>query len=114
MKNIFHINAHEEYAFSPGKLNRSLTDLAVEHLAAMGYEVKTTSMKDDYDIDAEIAKHQGRMPSFSRVQLTGWAFLGHSRNTWTKFTHLGWMDVYVMGMVEHLKTPPFNTVKAEL
>ena len=58
MKNIFHINAHEEYEFSPGKLNRSLTDMAIDHLAAMGYEVKTTSMKDDYDIDAEIAKHQ--------------------------------------------------------
>ena len=113
MKNIFHINAHEEYAFSPGKLNRSLTDMAIDHLAAMGYEVKTTSMKDDYDIDAEIAKHQWADAIFLE-SINRWAFLGHSRNTWTKFTHLGWMDVYVMGMVEHLKTPPFNTVKAEL
>jgi len=58
MKNIFHINAHEEYAFSPGKLNASLTEKALSHFKSKGYSVKTTSMKDDYDIDEEIAKHQ--------------------------------------------------------
>ena len=58
MTKIFHINAHEEYAFSPGKLNRSLSDMAIDHLISMGYEVQTTSMRDEYDIDTEIAKHQ--------------------------------------------------------
>ncbi|MEM7009848.1 MAG: NAD(P)H-dependent oxidoreductase [Verrucomicrobiota bacterium] len=58
MRKIFHINAHQEYAFSPGKLNTALTERATEHLVANGYEVKTTTMKDYYDIDEEIAKHQ--------------------------------------------------------
>lgn len=58
MKKIFHINAHEEYEFSPGKLNASLSEMAKEHLLSRGYEVRTTTMKDDYDIDEEIAKHQ--------------------------------------------------------
>lgn len=58
MTNIFHINAHEEYEFSPGKLNGALSEMAVDHLTASGYEVRTTSMKDDYDIDEEITKHQ--------------------------------------------------------
>ena len=58
MKKIFHINAHEEYEFSPGRLNASLTDRAIEHFAANGYEVQSTTMKDAYDIDEEIAKHQ--------------------------------------------------------
>ncbi len=57
MKNIFHINAHQEYPFSPGKLNASLSEKAIRYLRSKGYEVKTTSMKDEYDIDEEIAKH---------------------------------------------------------
>ena len=58
MKKIFHINAHEEYEFSPGKLNASLSEKAKEHLSSRGYEVRTTTMKDDYNINEEIAKHQ--------------------------------------------------------
>lgn len=58
MKNIFHINAHEEYEFSKGRLNASLTELAKDHFAANGFEVRSTTMKDKYDIDEEIAKHQ--------------------------------------------------------
>lgn len=58
MKNVFVINAHEEYEFSKGELNRSLTEMALQHLAAGGYETRTTTMKDDWEIDAEIEKHQ--------------------------------------------------------
>lgn len=58
MKNVFHINAHEIYEFSPGKLNASLTEKATAHLSANGYDVRTTTMQDDYDIDEEIEKHQ--------------------------------------------------------
>ena len=58
MKNVFHINAHETYEFSPGKLNASLTEKATAHFAAKGYEVRTTTMQDDYNIDEEIEKHQ--------------------------------------------------------
>ena len=49
MNNVFHINAHEIYEFSPGKLNASLTEKATAHLASNGYEVRTTTMQDDYD-----------------------------------------------------------------
>jgi modulator of drug activity B len=58
MKNIFVINAHQEYPFSKGELNKTLTNLAISHFNENAYVVKTTTMKDDYDIDAEIEKHQ--------------------------------------------------------
>ncbi|ESA34112.1 flavodoxin [Leptolyngbya sp. Heron Island J] len=58
MPNIFIINAHEEYPFSPGKLNSALVEKAQNNLTAKGYDIKITTMKDDYDVDAEIAKHQ--------------------------------------------------------
>ncbi len=58
MPNIFIINAHEEYPFSPGKLNAALVEQAQNNLTLKGYDVKITTMKDDYDVDAEVAKHQ--------------------------------------------------------
>ncbi|MEO1094315.1 MAG: NAD(P)H-dependent oxidoreductase [Cyanobacteria bacterium J06638_28] len=58
MKNIFIINAHEEYPFSPGKLNATLVEKANANLTAKGYNVKITTMQDDYDVEQEIAKHQ--------------------------------------------------------
>ena len=58
MKNIFHINAHEEYEFSKGRLNASLSDMAIQHFKSNGFEVRSTTMKGDYDIDEEISKHQ--------------------------------------------------------
>ncbi len=58
MNKVFIINAHEEYPFSPGRLNATLVERATNHLSAKGYDVKTTTMKDEYDVDQEIAKHQ--------------------------------------------------------
>ena len=58
MKNVFVINAHEAYEFSPGRLNQTFADLALEHLVAKGYDTKVTTMKDDWQVDAEIEKHQ--------------------------------------------------------
>ncbi|MEM1098307.1 MAG: NAD(P)H-dependent oxidoreductase [Planctomycetota bacterium] len=58
MPNVFVINAHEAYEFSPGRLNQTLTDMALEHLKAAGYETRLTTMKDDWNVDAEIANHQ--------------------------------------------------------
>ncbi|MBP0041924.1 MAG: NAD(P)H-dependent oxidoreductase [Roseofilum sp. SBFL] len=58
MPNIFIINGHEEYAISPGKLNAALVEKAQTLLSAKGYTLKITTMKDDYDIEEEIAKHQ--------------------------------------------------------
>ena len=58
MKKVFVINAHEEYEFAKGELNRSLTQLALDHLEAGGYQTQLTTMKDQWNVDAEIEKHQ--------------------------------------------------------
>lgn len=57
MKNVFIINGHEPYPFSEGKLNRTLVEMAEEHLKVKGCEVKVTTMQDEWDVDAEIEKH---------------------------------------------------------
>ncbi len=58
MKKVFVINAHEEYEFAKGRLNGTLTDMAIDHLQSVGYETQHTTMKDDWQVDAEIEKHQ--------------------------------------------------------
>ena len=58
MKNIFIINAHEAYPFSAGKLNATLVHKAKTNLMQKGYDVKITTMKDEHDVEQEIAKHQ--------------------------------------------------------
>ncbi len=58
MKNVFIINAHEQYEFSKGELNHSLVEIAREHLTGAGYETQLTTMADEYDIDTEIERHR--------------------------------------------------------
>ncbi len=58
MKNVFLINAHEEYEFAKGRLNASMVDIARQHLSAAGYETRLTTMKDDWSVDQEIENHQ--------------------------------------------------------
>ena len=58
MPNAFIINAHQPYPFSEGKLNATLVEQAEKHLTSIGYDVRVTTMTDDWDIDAEIAHHQ--------------------------------------------------------
>ncbi len=58
MKNVFIINTHEVYPFSEGKLNQSMVEKATAHLQNKGYHVQLTTMRDDYDVDKEIEKHQ--------------------------------------------------------
>ena len=36
MKNVIVINAHEEYEFAKGELNRTLTQIALDHLRDAG------------------------------------------------------------------------------
>ncbi|MEM6470174.1 MAG: NAD(P)H-dependent oxidoreductase [Planctomycetota bacterium] len=57
MKNVFVINAHEEYEFAKGRLNQTLAGMAIDHLQQSGYETKLTTMKDEWEVDAEIEKH---------------------------------------------------------
>lgn len=58
MKKIFIINGHEIYSFSQGRLNGTLVEKARDHLIQKGYDIKLTTMQDDYDVDEEVAKHQ--------------------------------------------------------
>lgn len=58
MKNIFIINAHEAYEFSKGTLNKSLVERLQNLLPNEDFKIKTTTMKDNYNIDDEIEKHQ--------------------------------------------------------
>ncbi|APZ42352.1 NAD(P)H-dependent oxidoreductase [Acidihalobacter ferrooxydans] len=58
MSNILIINAHEYYPFSEGRLNQTLADTAAQILSAKGHALKTTTMRDDYDIAAELEKHR--------------------------------------------------------
>ncbi len=58
MKKIFIINGHEEYEFSKGELNKSLVERLTSLTLKEGFEIKTTTMKDEYNIDEEIEKHQ--------------------------------------------------------
>ena len=57
MRKVFLINAHEFYPFAEGRLNRTLVETATHNLEAKGYTVRHTTMKDDWDVDQEIAKH---------------------------------------------------------
>ncbi|MEL7124148.1 MAG: NAD(P)H-dependent oxidoreductase [Bacteroidota bacterium] len=57
MKKVFIINGHQYYPFAEGKLNATLVEKATEIFKSNGYEVKTTTMKDDYNVDEEIEKH---------------------------------------------------------
>ncbi len=58
MKNVLIINAHESWPFSEGKLNQSLMEKAKAGLEGKGYTVQVTTMRDDYNVDAEVEKHR--------------------------------------------------------
>lgn len=51
------INGHHEYPFSKGELNKELARRMSEHLQRIGYEIETTTMKDEWNADEEADKH---------------------------------------------------------
>jgi modulator of drug activity B len=57
MKKALIINAHQEYPFAKGELNQTIVDRISTYLQGIGYEIKTTSMKDDWDAETEVDKH---------------------------------------------------------
>ena len=58
MKKIFIINGHQYYPFAEGKLNGTLVEKAKTFFESKGYEIKTTTMADDYNVEEEIEKHR--------------------------------------------------------
>ena len=57
MQNVFIINAHEQWPFSEGRLNRSMAERATVKLKNKGYEIQMTTMQDDYNVEKEIERH---------------------------------------------------------
>ena len=58
MKKILHINAHQPYPFSEGKLNHSLSKHAISVLEEKGYEIQTTRSAENYVVEDKLDKHQ--------------------------------------------------------
>ena len=56
MKKALIINAHQEYPFAKGDLNREIAKRIGEHLQSVGYEIKITTMKDAWDANEEVDK----------------------------------------------------------
>ena len=56
MKHVFLINGHQKYPFSEGRLNAALLDRAASFFKSHDYELKTTTMEDNYEVEAEIEK----------------------------------------------------------
>lgn len=57
MKKIFIINGHQYYPFAEGKLNGTLVEKATQFFQEKGYEIRTTTMQDAYNVEEEIEKH---------------------------------------------------------
>ena len=55
-KNVFLINGHQAWEISPGKLNKSLIDIAGETFTAKGYEIRYTHIEDEYNVSEEVEK----------------------------------------------------------
>ena len=55
---IFMINGHQYYPFAEGKLNQALFEKMQNLFKDKGFEVKTTTIQDGYQIEEELDKHQ--------------------------------------------------------
>lgn len=58
MPNSYIINAHHHYEFAPGRLNSEIVRRMTEQLMAKGYEVKTASTNEAWDVEEELMRHQ--------------------------------------------------------
>lgn len=52
------INAHHQYPFSEGRLNRSLVNIAEEVLKAKSYETRIVEVDQEWKIEEELDNHQ--------------------------------------------------------
>ena len=103
MKKVFIINAHQYYPFAEGKLNATMADKAADFFKSKGYEVKTTTMKDDYDVDEEIEKHLWADIIFLQTPINWMSMTWIFKNTWTKSILLVCLESFVMAMDEAQK-----------
>ena len=57
MKKALIINAHQEYPFAKGELNKAIVDKISLFLRNKDFEVKITTMKDQWSAEEEVEKH---------------------------------------------------------
>lgn len=57
MSKILIVNGTQPYEFAPGQLNAGLTEHAHNTLAALGHEVRVTTVADGYDANDEVEAH---------------------------------------------------------
>jgi modulator of drug activity B len=86
MKNIFIINTHEPYPFSPGQLNATLVEMAQSILTKKGCEVKLTTMQDKYDPAEEVEKHLWANAVILQIPVNWMGVHGLLSAIWTLFT----------------------------
>jgi NADPH dehydrogenase (quinone) len=55
-KNVLLINGHQALEISPGKLNKSLIDIARKKFSDKGYEIQHTHIEDEYNLPEEVEK----------------------------------------------------------
>lgn len=104
MKKVFIINGHQKYPFSEGKLNGTLADRLEEKLLAKGYEVKKTTMDDDYEVEEEIAKHKWADVVFLQTPIN---WMGVS---WSFKKYMD--EVYTAGMMGAMSNGDGRTAEA--
>ena len=91
MKNIFIINAHQEFKYSKGKLNQSFVDKLNSMLQSENFNIKTTTMKDEYVVDEEIRKH--RWADIIVLQSpVNWMSISWSFKKYMDFVYSGGLD----------------------
>ncbi|MZI95017.1 flavodoxin family protein [Vibrio sp. CAIM 722] len=58
MKKALVINAHQKYdGWAEGKLNQLFSQVAIDTLSTLHYDIKTTTVDDGYDANEEVEKH---------------------------------------------------------
>ena len=55
-KNAFLINGHQSWEIAPGKLNKSLIEIARKAFIDKGYEIQFTHIEDEYSAAEEVEK----------------------------------------------------------
>jgi modulator of drug activity B len=58
MPTVLIINGAQPYPFAKGSLNAAFADRAAAHFEAGGWRVLRTATAQDWDVDAEVAKHR--------------------------------------------------------
>lgn len=56
MKNIFIINGAHPFGHSGGQFNKTLFEFSIQYFKDLGYNVESTQIGEDYDVEAEVVK----------------------------------------------------------